>query len=128
MDKPLPDLPLSKSLKGTKHIQPSVNWATLSVDARAHLRKFILHALEEAGDVVPDDEREEWAGAVEHALTELGERILLGGWLVGIRRARMKRIQERLEHAHAAKTQGVDPPTLRRDEGGSMKEIGRAHV
>jgi 1-phosphatidylinositol-3-phosphate 5-kinase len=124
MDKPLPDLPESKTLRGLKHVPPNANWATLSVDGREHLHRFILHALEEAKDTLPEDEWEEWAVGVEHALAELGERISLGGWLVGLRRMRMCRMQEMMEHNMAKKIQSSDAGTSRRDDGGSPRGKG----
>lgn len=121
MDKPLPELPPNQTARGLKHIQSTVNWATLSIDAQAHLRSFILYALEEERDALPEDEWEEWAVAVEHGLAELGERISLGGWLVGIRRARVRRMQERAERLLAKRNQSTDTLVPRKDEGGSVK-------
>ena len=118
MDKPLPELP-HKTHRSHKHPQPNTNWATLSVDAQEHLHKFILHALEESDDAVPQDEWEEWATGVEHALRDLGERISLGGWLVGIRRAKMLRIREKAERLMAKKVQGSDTVISRKDDGPS---------
>ena len=110
MNKPLPELPPNKTHRGLKHIQSTVNWATLSIDAQAHLRTFILYALEEERDTLPQDEWEEWASAVEHGLTELGERISLGGWLVGVRRTKLKRIQEKEERCLAKLSQSACGP------------------
>ena len=72
-----------------------------------------------------EDEREEWAVGVEHALAELGERISLGGWLVGIRRMRMLRMKERAERAAAKRAQSSDVVTSRKDEGGSSSLRGK---
>ena len=117
MDKPLPELPQNRAQRGLKHVQPTVNWATLSTDAQAHLRTFILCALEEAKETVPEEESEEWATAIEHALAELGERMSLGGWLVGLRRTRARRMQERNERQGARRQQGTDATMARKEEG-----------
>ena len=124
MDKPLPELPQSKPHRGLKHIQATSKWATLTTEAQAHLRNFILHALAESKDVLSDDDREEWASAIERGLSDLGERMSLGGWLVGIRRTRMRRIQEREEKAAAKKAQNADLAVPRKDEGSSVKGKG----
>lgn len=118
MDKPLPELPQHRLPRGLKHVQAAASWPTLSVDAQAHLHTFILYALEESKDAVPEEEAEEWAEAIEHALAELGERIALGGWLVGLRRARMRRMQERAERVSARRL-STETVVLRREEGSS---------
>jgi len=76
-DKPLPQLPL-RSPQGHK-------LGALTVEARAHLRRLILQALEEEGIAV---EREKWASAVKKSLYELGDSIERGAWLPGLKRAR----------------------------------------
>lgn len=87
-EKPLPDLPLR-----APHPQDP---AALSLDARAHLHRFILHSLEE--DNALADESESWAGALEGALFELGTSISSGGWLTGLKRGRaLKAKRERDE-------------------------------
>ena len=87
-EKPLPDLPLR-----APHPQDP---AALSLDARAHLHRFILHSLEE--DNAFADESESWARALEGALFELGTSISSGGWLTGLKRGRaLKAQRERSE-------------------------------
>lgn len=88
MDKPLPEVP--QPVPSTKNFQPNASSANLTVDSRSHLRRFILHALEESQDVIQLDEREVWTVGIEGALDELGERIFMGGWLPGLRRARRR--------------------------------------
>ena len=89
MDKPLPDLPPPRPRVGAQAANP----ATLAVDAREHLHAFILRAVEDEGDAL--EAAEEWAGAIEAALGVFGERLALGGWLPGLRRARMRLGEER---------------------------------
>jgi 1-phosphatidylinositol-3-phosphate 5-kinase len=93
MEKPLPDVPQPlASIK--KSIYSTANWANLTVDGRNHLRRFILHCLEEAQDVIPANESEALAASIGRALDELGERVFIGGWLPGLRRARSRRVAE----------------------------------
>ncbi|EIN06853.1 hypothetical protein PUNSTDRAFT_136681 [Punctularia strigosozonata HHB-11173 SS5] len=102
--KPLPAIPAPPS-----KVQRTT--ATLTVEATAHLRKFITHALREHdqvlwsdGGVGEEEEEEEeegdatmllWVDALEATLNELNARIVSGGWLAGVRRARNLR-KERL--------------------------------
>ncbi|EMD31168.1 hypothetical protein CERSUDRAFT_89288 [Gelatoporia subvermispora B] len=74
-DKPLPRIPHEQDL------------SVLTVDARAHIRRFILQALVEEGDVISLEDRDAWGSTLEHALLKLGDSILRGRWLAGIRRA-----------------------------------------
>ncbi|KZT01952.1 uncharacterized protein LAESUDRAFT_662877 [Laetiporus sulphureus 93-53] len=93
-EKPLPHVPPHRQ-------QLSV----LTVDSRAHLRRFVLQTLREEGIV---REQEQWATALISALCELGTSISQGAWLPGFRRARdarkrrevernARRMQQRLE-------------------------------
>ncbi|KAI0656007.1 hypothetical protein C8Q70DRAFT_1013970, partial [Cubamyces menziesii] len=77
MEKPLPEIPSS-----SRRIQSNL---TFTVEARAHLRRFIVRALDEESDI---RDRETWAERIESALDELGANISRGGWLAGLRRGR----------------------------------------
>lgn len=95
MEKPLPDLPQPSKLRLKD--TPAGNPVTLTVDARVHLHNFIVQAIQDEADSADGlaDGAEDWASALEGALASLGERIAMGGWLPGIRRARMKRWTEK---------------------------------
>ncbi|KAI0738229.1 hypothetical protein C8Q80DRAFT_1292532 [Daedaleopsis nitida] len=80
-EKPLPNLPSNSDTRARK-----VSWnLTLTVNARAHLQRFIARALDEEPDV---RDREAWAERLEASLDELGSSVSRGGWLAGFRRAR----------------------------------------
>lgn len=115
MDKPLPSVPEPKPAPGSKHTQSSASLATLSVEVHAHLRKFVLHAVSEEADVIPEPDWEDWTSAIEGALGQLGERIALGGWLVGLRRARTRKTQNR-EREQAKRTKSAETVASRREE------------
>ena len=85
MEKPLPDLP-SRTDPGRVRRLPSN--LTLTVEARAHLHRFLSRALDEDNDI---RDKETWAERVESSLDELGASMARGGWLVGLRRARYVR-------------------------------------
>ncbi|KAI0701295.1 hypothetical protein BC835DRAFT_236879 [Cytidiella melzeri] len=132
MEKPLPEIPqpLSSAKNG---LHAPANWATLTVDGRNHLRRFILHCLEEAQDVIPLNDREACAVSVEVALDELGERVAMGGWLAGVRRARRRKVdaleKQRAKHSitrTGVTADGIDA-TPRPDSNsyhGELKEDG----
>ncbi|PIL34683.1 hypothetical protein GSI_03463 [Ganoderma sinense ZZ0214-1] len=82
MEKPLPDLPTAASRRRT----PSN--LTLTVDARAHLHRFLLHTLGEESEL---REKDNWAERLGTALNDLGAGVENGGWLAGLRRARYVR-------------------------------------
>lgn len=71
--KPLPAIPTS--LQATK----------LSVGAREHRGRFIRHILTEG----QASSLENWACALEDSLDQLGDSIDRGGWLSGLKRARI---------------------------------------
>ncbi|KAI0354500.1 hypothetical protein OH77DRAFT_1426094 [Trametes cingulata] len=81
-EKPLPDIP---SASRGPRIASNL---TLTVEARAHLRRFVARALDEEQDV---RDRDTWAERIEAALDELGATVARGGWLAGLRRARYVR-------------------------------------
>lgn len=94
MEKPLPDLPQSpRLLKNTQVATPT----TLTVDAREHLHRFILHAIQDEGVALHStgDNAEEWTRTMESSMSALAERMAMGGWLAGLRRARTQRTDER---------------------------------
>ncbi|KAI9060832.1 hypothetical protein FKP32DRAFT_1632308 [Trametes sanguinea] len=80
MEKPLPEIP-----SGSRTSRFNL---TLTIEARAHLHRFIVRALDEEGDV---RDRDTWAERIEAALDELGASISRGGWLAGLRRGRYVR-------------------------------------
>lgn len=90
-DKPLPTLP-------KRHEAPKLT--TLSVEARNHIRRFILHALEEESSAVAGNDRnyekEAWTNGILDALDSLGDGIASGGWIVGANRSRRASIQRKL--------------------------------
>ena len=87
-----------------------MNPTTLTIDAREHLHRFIVQAIQDEGEVLERSEAdaEEWASALENALGTLAERLSLAGWLPGLRRARMRRREQkeriRLEKANRSDT------------------------
>lgn len=83
MEKPLPEIPSGS--RGANRTAPNL---TLTIEARAHLHRFIARALDEEHDV---RDRETWAERIESSLDELGASISRGGWLAGLRRARYVR-------------------------------------
>lgn len=85
MEKPLPDLPAGNAAASRRRTSSSL---ALTVEARAHLHRFILHALGEEGDI---RDKEMWAEHVGTALGDLGAAVERGGWLAGLRRARYVR-------------------------------------
>ncbi|KAI0631410.1 hypothetical protein C8Q77DRAFT_1218908 [Trametes polyzona] len=82
MEKPLPDLPSSSR---TSRHTPNL---TFTIEARAHLHRFVARALDEEPDI---RDRDTWSERIEAALDELGASISRGGWLAGLRRARYVR-------------------------------------
>ncbi|KAI0824412.1 hypothetical protein BC628DRAFT_1379436 [Trametes gibbosa] len=88
-EKPLPDIP-SGSHMTTRHALS----LTLTIEARAHLRRFLVRALDEEDDV---REKDTWAERIESSLDELGAGVVRGGWLPGLRRARYVRRRHRDE-------------------------------
>ncbi|PCH34847.1 hypothetical protein WOLCODRAFT_139614 [Wolfiporia cocos MD-104 SS10] len=93
-DKPLPDIP-------PRGLHPH----ELTIEASAHLRRFISWALEEEEMSVS---RQEWAHTIENALREVGDNISHGGWLTGIRRARNVRKLRRREQDAQRRRERVD--------------------
>ena len=87
MEKPLPDLPAGNVTVAASRRRTSSNLA-LTVEARAHLHRFISHAVEEESDI---RNKEMWAERVGAALNDLGAAVERGGWLAGLRRARYVR-------------------------------------
>ncbi|KAI1793644.1 hypothetical protein LXA43DRAFT_999787 [Ganoderma leucocontextum] len=83
MEKPLPDLPAGNVAASRRRSN-----LALTVEARAHLHRFVLRALEEESDV---RDKGVWAERVGAALNELGAAVEHGGWLAGLRRARYVR-------------------------------------
>ncbi|KAI0086047.1 hypothetical protein BDY19DRAFT_996234 [Irpex rosettiformis] len=118
MDKPLPDVPQPfPSMNRTLH--PTATWANLTIDGRNHLRRFILYCLEEAQDLILAHEREAWAANIGGAMDELGERMLMGGWLPGLRRARRRRVAEKETQRATETTEGSQEDvnaTIRQDD------------
>ncbi|KAH9920629.1 uncharacterized protein B0H18DRAFT_1023703 [Fomitopsis serialis] len=83
-EKPLPAVPSRDKLVSS----------ALTADARAHLQRFILQALEDENVAV---DRENWANALKKALLQLGANISRGGWLAGLKRMRRKASKRRQE-------------------------------
>lgn len=94
-EKPLPNIPSGS--RGASRITPNL---TLTIDARAHLHRFVARALDEELDV---RDRDTWAERIEASLEELGASISRGGWLAGLKRARYvrKRLRDEEERQRA---------------------------
>lgn len=86
MEKSLPDIPAS-TIRPTQPRSGS-SLTTLTIEGREHLQKFLLRLLEEEDSVT---NRDEWVNALDEALREFGESIALGGWLAGLKRAKLLR-------------------------------------
>lgn len=90
-EKPLPTLP-------QKHDAPKLT--TLSVEARNHTRRFIIHALEEESTAIAaydwNHEKDAWTNGILDALDSLGDGVASGGWIVGANRSRRASIQRKL--------------------------------
>lgn len=121
MEKPLPDIPQTSTSRPRD--AQITNPATLTVEAREHLQEFVLRAIKDEGAAGSTaDGAEEWTNALESALGVLGERIAMGGWLAGSRRARAirreveERKRERERDAGNVKKEGTEASTLRTDE------------
>ena len=71
-DKPLPQPPSTKDV------------TRLSIEGRAHLRRFIKYALSEENV----DGAQDWAAGIELALKELCASLARGAWLSGLKAAR----------------------------------------
>ena len=84
MEKPLPDIPAPTARPNLP--RTGANLTALTVEAHEHLRKLLSRLLEEE-EVVSD--KEVWVDALQSGLRELGEGIALGGWLAGLKRARL---------------------------------------
>ena len=93
MEKPLPDLPPSTDSGRARRLHLNL---TLTIEARAHLHRFIARTLEEEADV---KDRETWVERIESSLDELGASLSRGGWLLGLRRARYVRKRQHDEEA-----------------------------
>ncbi|TFK51229.1 hypothetical protein OE88DRAFT_1799856 [Heliocybe sulcata] len=114
--KPLPAIP------SRRNVRPLT---TLTVDADAHLRRFLDHAIREDSYLSrledADSRRELWAGAIAGALTDLGDRVDRGGWLAGIRRAwrtrRARQVEQRKkdEKERAEKAEAEEKATKEGD-------------
>ncbi|KAI8977767.1 hypothetical protein BD414DRAFT_517021 [Trametes punicea] len=109
MEKPLPEIP-----SGSRPSRHSSN-LTLTVEARAHLHRFISRALDEEADVRDGDT---WEERVESALDELGASLSRGGWLAGLRRARYV---QRRHHDEAEKRRAEERTKKERDEDDKAK-------
>jgi 1-phosphatidylinositol-3-phosphate 5-kinase len=88
LDKPLPTIPKQHdSFRLT---------AILSVEARNHARRFVLHSLEEECSALAkvdwNSEKESWASGMLDSLDTLAEMAATSGWLTGLRQSRMTSI------------------------------------
>ncbi|TFY60913.1 hypothetical protein EVJ58_g4840 [Rhodofomes roseus] len=103
VEKPLPAVPTRSTAISS----------TLTTDARAHLQRFILHALEEE-NVATD--RENWANALRGVALQLGLKISRGGWLAGFKRMRRKASQRRKEEEARLQREKVERDRAREQE------------
>ncbi|KAH9915577.1 uncharacterized protein BXZ73DRAFT_92596 [Epithele typhae] len=88
MEKPLPNLPppppASASTTPARARRPSQD-LTLTIEARAHIHRFVTRVVEDESDI---RDRDGWAERIEASLDELGRGLARGGWLAGLRHAR----------------------------------------
>lgn len=90
MDKPLPNIPLPLPPKQARAAQ---TLARLTIESHAHLRRLIAHALREELDAAEGKEvfqPDVWVDAITSGLQEFGDRMASGGWVAGLKRARLR--------------------------------------
>ena len=90
-EKPLPDVPRHSRTSSSLSLQLT----TLTNEGLDRLRRFTARALEEHRDSAtpgrPAEEWDLWAEAIEKSLRDLGSNIARGGWLSGLKRARIQK-------------------------------------
>jgi 1-phosphatidylinositol-3-phosphate 5-kinase len=114
--KPLPSIP--------RRAEVSQTLTNLTIEGREHLGRLILSALaEEDQPFLSDGGRESWAYALESALDVLSDNLARGGWLAGLKRARMARKAKRVD---VSKKSGVNNVKKELEDAGksSGKEKG----
>ncbi|KZT66473.1 hypothetical protein DAEQUDRAFT_714832 [Daedalea quercina L-15889] len=107
-EKPLPAVPQ----RGTQLS------STLTTEARAHLQRFILQALEEE-NVATD--RENWADTLRNALLQIGGNVSRGGWLAGFKRMRQKTTERREEEEARHRREKLECEKAKEQEDRSFK-------
>ncbi|KAH9847776.1 hypothetical protein C2E23DRAFT_847419 [Lenzites betulinus] len=119
-EKPLPDIPPGSHI--TTRNAPNL---TLTIEARAHLHRFITRALEEEYDV---REKDTWADRIESSLDELGTSFGRGGWLPGLRRARCVRRRHRDEQERQRAVERAQKEKEEEDRSKNKTVKGRSRM
>ncbi len=90
MDKPLPNIPLPLPSKQARAAQ---TFARLTIESHTHLRRLIAQALRDDLDATEGKEgfqHDVWVDAITGGLQEFGSRMASGGWVAGLKRARLQ--------------------------------------
>ncbi|KAJ7440325.1 hypothetical protein B0H11DRAFT_2292992 [Mycena galericulata] len=90
----IPNLPLTTTTT-TNNSNAAPNLTKLSTDARRHRAAVLRYLLAETALNLNEDERVDWAGALEEALDALGEAVGRGKWLAGVKRGRQRETSPR---------------------------------
>jgi 1-phosphatidylinositol-3-phosphate 5-kinase len=115
--KPLPSIPRRSDIP--QHMN-------LTVEGREHLRRLIRMSLsEEDQPFLSDGGSDSWANAMESAIDMLGDNIVRGGWLTGVKRARMARKAMKAEELKKLEAKGTKKEL---EEIGKSKGKGKGDV
>ncbi|KAJ7760904.1 hypothetical protein DFH07DRAFT_740406 [Mycena maculata] len=96
--KPLPEIPPPLTLTSTTNNETAndnratnirTNLTILTSDARTHRGAVLRYLLADVGLNMNEDERDDWADALEGGLDGLGEAVARGRWLAGVKRSRL---------------------------------------
>ncbi|KAG2002409.1 1-phosphatidylinositol-3-phosphate 5-kinase [Coprinopsis cinerea AmutBmut pab1-1] len=83
-DKPLPEPPRSETSPIRSNAPP-----VLTTDARFHRGRLLKHILDDIPEQGVQSKKEQWISAFEDALDELGQAMIKGEWLSGLRLGRL---------------------------------------